>query len=57
MVSRYGPIPDKALMYASIFSYKPASERHHMLAYTIPAEKIILFQNQGKIPQESIVLL
>ena len=28
-------IPDKALMYASIFSYRP-SERFKLLAYTIP---------------------
>ena len=49
-------IPDKALMYASIFSYRP-NERFKLLAYQLPDKEIVKQQNLGNVPQESLILL
>lgn len=44
-------------MYASVLAYKPLAERHRLQNYVIPMEKIILFQNQGKIPENAVTTL
>ena len=48
-------LPDKALMYASIFAY--SGDRRGLAGYTIPAEKLSSFQNQGRIPKDSMIQL
>lgn len=48
-------LPDKALMYASVFAY--AGDRRAINGYSIPGDKLSNFQNQGLIPKDSLILL
>ena len=51
------PIPDKALMYASVFSYTHPKYRYEILGFKLPEDKIITQQNIGNIPSDSLILL
>jgi hypothetical protein len=44
-------------MYASIFSYRPSRERYQLIGYKLPDDKIVLQQNLGTIPTDSLILL
>jgi len=46
-------LPDIALMYASIFAY--TGDRRALAHYQLPAEKLSTFQNQGRIPKDSMI--
>lgn len=50
-------IPDKAIMYASVFSTLPIKARHDWLAYQFPSNVIVTFQNEGKLPEDSLMQL
>ena len=51
------PIPDKAIMYASIFSYRPSRERYELLGFRLPEATLTPQVNLGKIPSDSLPLL
>ena len=50
------PIPDRVLMYASLFAYEPAL-RHKWITYTINEDKIKQFISSSMLPNDSLIKL
>ena len=49
-------IPDRVIMYASLFSYEPM-ERNRYINYQLNQDKIRQFQGSKILPNDSVSLL
>ena len=49
-------IPDRVLMYASLFTYAP-NERNRFINYAINEDKILQFQGSKMLPNNSLQVL
>ena len=49
-------IPDRVLMYASVFSYEPM-ERYRFINFSINEDKMRQFSGSGSIPNNSLQVL